>query len=70
MQHVMQVCDRAVVLWHGTKVGDVRIRDVAARDLVDLITGVTAPQEQREIVELVSGEAVVPDDEAGASSKP
>jgi simple sugar transport system ATP-binding protein len=70
MQHVMQVCDRAVVLWHGTKVGDVRIRDVAARDLVDLITGVTAPQEQREIVELVSGEAVVPDDEAGASSQP
>jgi simple sugar transport system ATP-binding protein len=69
MQHVMQVCDRAVVLWHGTKVGDVRIRDVAARDLVDLITGVTAPQEQREIVELVSGE-VLPDDNAGAGARP
>lgn len=39
MQHVIDVCDRAVVLRHGEKVGDVAIGDVTARDLVDLITG-------------------------------
>jgi len=39
MQHVVEVCDRAVVLRHGEKVGDVMIPDVTARDLVDLITG-------------------------------
>jgi ABC-type sugar transport system ATPase subunit len=39
MQHVMDVCDRAVVLFHGRKVGDVSISDSTARDLVDLITG-------------------------------
>jgi simple sugar transport system ATP-binding protein len=42
MQHVVEVCDRAVVLRHGAKVGDVTIRDVTARDLVDLITGAHA----------------------------
>jgi simple sugar transport system ATP-binding protein len=39
MQHVIETCDRAVVLRHGRKAGDVRIPDVTARDLVDLITG-------------------------------
>jgi simple sugar transport system ATP-binding protein len=39
MQHVVDVCDRAVVLRHGTKVGDVSIPDVTPTDLVDLITG-------------------------------
>lgn len=39
MQHVVDVCDRAVVLRHGEKVGDVAIPDVTTADLVDLITG-------------------------------
>lgn len=39
MQHVIDVCDRAIVMRHGAKVGDVNIREVTARDLVDLITG-------------------------------
>jgi ABC-type sugar transport system ATPase subunit len=42
MQQVIDVCDRAVVLRHGEKVGDVAIGDVTARDLVDLITGARA----------------------------
>jgi simple sugar transport system ATP-binding protein len=39
MQHVIETCDRAVVLRHGSKVGDLRIEHATARDLVDLITG-------------------------------
>ena len=39
MQHVVEVCDRAIVLRHGRKVGDVSIASVTARDLMDLITG-------------------------------
>lgn len=39
MQHVMSVCDRAVVLRHGMKVGDLATGEIVARDLVDLITG-------------------------------
>jgi simple sugar transport system ATP-binding protein len=40
MQHVIEVCDRAVVLRHGEKVGDMMMGEaVTARDLVDLITG-------------------------------
>jgi ABC-type sugar transport system ATPase subunit len=39
MQQVVEVCERAVVLFHGRKVGDVAIADVTPRDLVDLITG-------------------------------
>jgi simple sugar transport system ATP-binding protein len=39
MQHVVQVCDRAVVLRQGEKVGDVVVKDVTPADLVDLITG-------------------------------
>lgn len=39
MQHVVEVCHRAVVLRHGEKVGDVMVKDVTAADLVDLITG-------------------------------
>ena len=41
MQHVVKVCDRAVVLRHGSKVGDVRMSEATAPDLVDLITGAT-----------------------------
>lgn len=41
MQDVVSVCDRAVVLRHGQKVGDVAIADVTAPGLVDLITGAT-----------------------------
>ena len=41
MQQVMEVCHRAVVLYHGQVAGDVRIADVEPRDLVDLITGAT-----------------------------
>jgi simple sugar transport system ATP-binding protein len=39
MQSVTEVCDRAVVLRHGRKVGDVSLRDVTAADLVAMITG-------------------------------
>lgn len=39
MQQALEVCSRAVVLRHGSIVGDVNIADVTARDLVDLITG-------------------------------
>jgi simple sugar transport system ATP-binding protein len=39
MQHVIEVCDRAIIMRHGSKVGDVAVPDVTARDLVDLITG-------------------------------
>lgn len=39
MQHVVEVCHRAIVLRHGRKVGDVKVSDVSATDLVDLITG-------------------------------
>ena len=39
MQHVMEVCHRAVVLYQGQMAGDVPIADVEPRDLVDLITG-------------------------------
>jgi simple sugar transport system ATP-binding protein len=39
MQHVVDVCDRAVVLRHGRKVGDVTLASVTARNLMDLITG-------------------------------
>lgn len=39
MQSVTEVCDRAVVLRHGRNVGDVKIADVTAADLVALITG-------------------------------
>ncbi len=39
MQHVVEVCHRAIVLRHGRKVGDVEVADVSASDLVDLITG-------------------------------
>jgi simple sugar transport system ATP-binding protein len=38
MQHVMDACDRAVVLRQGRLVGDVRIPEVTTEDLVHLIT--------------------------------
>jgi simple sugar transport system ATP-binding protein len=39
MQHVRQICDRAVVLRHGHKVADVAIADVTERDLIHHIAG-------------------------------
>jgi simple sugar transport system ATP-binding protein len=39
MQDVVSVCDRAVVLRHGQKAGDVAVADTTAPGLVDLITG-------------------------------
>jgi simple sugar transport system ATP-binding protein len=39
MQHVVQVCDRAVVLRHGHRVADVAIADVTERDLINHIAG-------------------------------
>lgn len=45
MQQVVDTCDRAVVLLHGRKVGDVAIADISARDLVDLITGASTQDE-------------------------
>lgn len=42
MHDVVQVCDRAVVLRHGTKVGELATMDgITPRHLVDMITGVT-----------------------------
>ena len=41
MQHVVETCDRAVVLYQGTSVADVAIPDVSKEDLVSLITGAT-----------------------------
>lgn len=49
MQQVIDVCDRAVVLRHGRKVGDVSIGEVTARDLVDLITGAAQPEGEEEV---------------------
>ena len=39
MDHVMEVCTRAVVLRHGRLVADVAISDVTRTDLVHFITG-------------------------------
>lgn len=39
MQQVVEVCTRAVVLRHGSVVGDIAVRPDSARELVDLITG-------------------------------
>ncbi|WP_043320718.1 ATP-binding cassette domain-containing protein [Microbulbifer sp. HZ11] len=39
MQHVMETCDRAVVLLRGESIADVAINDVSPRDLVGFITG-------------------------------
>lgn len=39
MQHVMETCDRAVVLLRGEGIADVNINDVTPRDLVGFITG-------------------------------
>lgn len=39
MQHVVEVCDRAVVLRHGRTAGSVAVSATSARELVDLITG-------------------------------
>lgn len=40
MQHVLDVCQRAVVLRHGVKIADRPIGDLTAQGLVSLITGV------------------------------
>lgn len=39
MQHVLETCDRAVVLYQGRSVADVALSDVSKEDLVALITG-------------------------------
>ncbi|MDO3381464.1 ATP-binding cassette domain-containing protein [Gilvimarinus algae] len=39
MQHVMETCDRAVVLLRGESIANVKISDVTPRDLVGFITG-------------------------------
>jgi simple sugar transport system ATP-binding protein len=39
MQHIMETCDRAVVLYQGYSSADVAIRDVDKNALVSLITG-------------------------------
>ncbi len=39
MQHVLETCDRAVVLYQGRSVADVAVSDVSKEDLVALITG-------------------------------
>lgn len=39
MQHVTQICDRAVVLRHGHKVADVIVAEVSERDLIHHIAG-------------------------------
>lgn len=39
MHHVMQVCDRAIVILHGRSVADVQTRAVSAAELEDMITG-------------------------------
>ena len=41
MQHVVETCDRAVVLYQGRSVADVAVADVTKEDLVGLITGAT-----------------------------
>ncbi len=42
MQDVLAVCDRVVVLRHGTKIGEIDdLGGITARHLVDMITGVT-----------------------------
>ncbi len=47
MEHVIEVCDHAVVLRHGRKVGEVAVEAVTARDLVDLITGASSGDRKR-----------------------
>lgn len=42
MQDVVGHCDRAIVLRHGRKVGDVNVAEVTGNDLVAMITGVSA----------------------------
>lgn len=59
MQHVVEICHRAVVLRHGEKVGDVTIKQVTASDLVDLITGA---------VRVGAGSAVSATPDGGANS--
>ena len=39
MQHVVETCDRAVVLYQGRSVADVAVAEVTKEDLVGLITG-------------------------------
>lgn len=39
MQHVLETCDRAVVLYQGKSVADVALTDVSKEHLVALITG-------------------------------
>lgn len=43
MQHVLEVCDRVVVLRHGAVVADTGVAGLNGQDLVGLITGAEAP---------------------------
>jgi simple sugar transport system ATP-binding protein len=45
MQQVIDVCDRAVIIRHGEKVGDVLVSQVTSTDLVDMITGAKSRSE-------------------------
>ena len=42
IQHVVETCDRAIVLYQGKSVADVAVADVTKADLVSLITGATS----------------------------
>ena len=45
MQHVMETCDRAIVLYQGKSSANVHIKDVTAENLVGLITGAIGQQD-------------------------
>jgi simple sugar transport system ATP-binding protein len=45
MQHVVEVCTRAIVLRLGVVMGDVSIADATPSDLVDMITGASVASE-------------------------
>ncbi len=48
MQHVVDVCSRAVVLRLGVVMGDVAIVEASPSDLVDMITGASGPARVRQ----------------------
>lgn len=58
MQQVMNVCSRALVMMQGYLVGNVAIRDVTSRDLVDLITGATVPRDENGRVIPLGGDPI------------
>lgn len=48
MQHVIEVCNRAIVMRHGSMIADLDVSQVTPRDLVDLITGAVISPEDSE----------------------